>query len=284
LAQKIDDLLTPKRLLKFDQRLSLAWFSCIIRRIAMKTGSRFMSERIVTAHPSSSLLAEAPENTSPGQGQASSSKPFDCSVAQQVLAHRSSPKASGQLFSELTQACRAGRNDLVTLLLDCGFDPNTDHGEPLICSATLRNVEAVKLLLRHGALPNANGKFRINSALHEVARRDIDWYFEIPNNPVWQPVVEKHIYEQFADLYSQAEVQIISDLVTAGANPNNTLLGLETPLHAAVNSGSLETQAYLIKCGADLDIPDYRGMSVRTLLGIENVARMLVRANEMTWV
>jgi len=242
-----------------------------------------MSERIVNTHPSTSLLGYAPENPSPGQGKETPTNQFAYSLAEREIAHGPATKVSGKPFSELTQACLAGRNDLVVLLLDCGFDPNVDHGEPLICSATLRNAEAVRLLLSYGALPNASGKFRINSALHEVARREIDWYFQMPNNPVWKQVVEQHLYEQFVDLYRQAEVQIISDLITAGANPNNTLLGLETPLHVAVNSGCLEIQAYLFKRGADLDIADYRGLTARKLLGVENVDRMMVRADEITW-
>lgn len=241
-----------------------------------------MSERTVNTYPAASLLGYKPENSSSVPVEQISSRHCDSCLAELTTALGTAPMTTGAPFSELTRACREGRNDLVTFLLDCGFDPNVDHGEPLICSATLRNAEAVKLLLKHGALPNASGKFRINSALHEVARREIDWYFKMPNNPVWAHVVESHLYEQFVDLYSQAEVQIISDLITAGANPNNTLLGLETPLHVAVSSGCLEIQAYLLKRGADLDIEDYRGLSARTLLGTENVARMRVRASEMT--
>jgi ankyrin repeat protein len=72
---------------------------------------------------------------------------------------------------DLMGAIRAGRDDIVALLLERGDDPNLDGTvglPPLFESLHCANSKILQLLLEHGADPSA--KFKGRTPLHEASR------------------------------------------------------------------------------------------------------------------
>jgi ankyrin repeat protein len=111
-----------------------------------------------------------------------------------------------------------------------------------------------QVLAEHPALVSGplGGSFKTRTALHLVA----DWPGYFPNGP-----------------------QAVRILVEAGADPNGSSAGTETPLHWAASSDDVEVAKALIDAGADIEAPDG---SIGTPLGNAvgyacwHVARVLI--------
>jgi ankyrin repeat protein len=195
-------------------------------------------------------------------------------------AHPQRRRAQLALFIEnhahpLSCACSRGDLTLLKELLVHGLHPNNDLQDPLIIAAATRNQEAVSLLLKHGANPNAPCHAGLNTALHAAVCKDSQWMSEIRLNPVWRAAAKGKTDVELASDFERAERAIVRLLAHAGADLNDGLDGFETPLHVAIRDSNVQMQALLLRLGADLDIPNYRGATVRHILGAE-LSRMLI--------
>ncbi|MDT8925277.1 ankyrin repeat domain-containing protein [Pseudomonas taiwanensis] len=175
----------------------------------------------------------------------------------------------------LSSACSRGDNVLLKLLLQHGVRPTQDTQDPLIIAAAMRNKPGVGLLLQHGANPNLSSRAGLRGAVHAAIGKDPQWAVQIRLNPVWRAEARRLPLAQLCENFERAERDIIRLLAHAGADLNNDLGGFETPLHVAILDSNIEMQALLLRLGADLDTPNYRGATARHLLGPE-LTRMLI--------
>lgn len=175
----------------------------------------------------------------------------------------------------LSSACSRGDNVLLKLLLNHGVHPAQDTQDPLIIAAAMRNMPGVGLLLQHGANPNLRSRTGLRGAVHAAIGKDPQWAVQIRLNPIWRAEARRLPADLLCANFERAERDIIRLLAHAGANLNNDLGGFETPLHVAILDSNIEMQALLLRLGADLDIPNYRGATARHLLGPE-LTRMLI--------
>ena len=161
-------------------------------------------------------------------------------------------------FQPLTHAVAGGHTEVVKLLLAGGAIPERplqdvpDHRHEfmpiLVCAAHHKNEKLVRLLLEHGADPNA---------VHTV----MGYGTKYQSTPL-------HVAAQHGDA---ATVHLLLD---AGANVNCGLWNGEmmagkpivkeagfTPLHAAAQSGHVEIANRLLHRGADIHARTYRGQT-----------------------
>lgn len=179
----------------------------------------------------------------------------------------------------LSSACSRGDNVLLKLLLNHGVRPAQDTQDPLVISAAMRNKPGVGLLLQHGADPNLRSRTGLRGVVHSAIGKDPQWAVQIRLNPIWRAEARRLPADQLCAEFERAERDIIRLLVHAGADLNNDLGGFETPLHVAILDSNIEMQVLLIRLGANLDIPNYRGASARHLLGPELTRMLLDLAN-----
>lgn len=177
----------------------------------------------------------------------------------------------------LSIACSRADNTLLQMLLKQGFSPNADMNDPLIIACAMRNVEAVTLLLKHGAKPNKRSYAGVTSAVHAAIGKDAQWAVDIRLNPAWRGRARRMSPEHLAIAFELAELAVVRLLAHAGADLGNDLGGFETPLHVAIRDSNIRMQALLLELGADLDTPNYRGVTPRHLLGPELVKVLLAQ-------
>ncbi|WP_410950973.1 ankyrin repeat domain-containing protein [Pseudomonas sp. S1(2024)] len=175
----------------------------------------------------------------------------------------------------LSSACSRGDNVLLKQLLNHGVHPAQDTQDPLIIAAAMRNQAGVALLLQHGANPNLRSRSGLRGPVHAAIGKDPQWALQIRLNPIWRAEARRLPADRLSADFERAERDIIRLLAHAGADLNNDLGGFETPLHVAILDSNIAMQALLLRLGANLDIPNYRGATARHLLGPE-LTRMLI--------
>ncbi|KFY46704.1 hypothetical protein V494_00368 [Pseudogymnoascus sp. VKM F-4513 (FW-928)] len=167
----------------------------------------------------------------------------------------------------------------VQALLDGGADFNItarDVGAPLHVVARTGNLEIARLLLGTGALQSAavNGSFGTAKVMLRLLDYDNNTkdLFLAPllaaamrgNLPTVKALVNLgappvNDNEAFVSLHAAAEagdVEVISALLEAGLCLGDDPTDGITPLHQAVESGSLHSVQMLLKANADVDTPD----------------------------
>ena len=121
--------------------------------------------------------------------------------------------------------------------------PNAEGQTALMVVARSGNVEAAKLLLSHGAEVDAREQWGGQTALMWAAAQR-------------QPQMVKLLIEHHAEVNARGAVRDWQRRVTAEGRPKNMNHGGFTPLLYAAREGCIECAKYLIKAGADTNLPD----------------------------
>jgi ankyrin repeat protein len=111
---------------------------------------------------------------------------------------------------------------------------SADGFTALHLAAFFGRIQAVGVLLRGGADPNARGR---------------EW---MTGTPLHSAAAARH-------------TEIVRDLLAAGADPALRQAGGWTPLHSAAHTGDVATVDLLLAAGADPDAVDDNGTSVRSM-------------------
>ena len=146
-------------------------------------------------------------------------------------------------------AAALGSNNLVSELLNDGYDINGGHDESRLTplQAALGHENMVCLLIREGADVNAYGLEGRITALHLAV--------------------------------IASSVKLVRLLIRAGADVNLATKDLETPLTLAVKWSSPEVVAMLLGSGADTSLRDRRGehpLQIAARLGFFEMLHMLI--------
>ena len=145
-----------------------------------------------------------------------------------ILAIR--PLSHAADIDDLTEAARAGDLQAAMNILASGIDVNAENSDklvPIVYAAANGHVELVKLLIRHGADPDAASSESGSTALHLAAQLD--------------------------------QAESVDVLLESGADINMKDKLEMTPLIKATYSCKTGIIALLLKRGADPSISDIRG-------------------------
>lgn len=198
-------------------------------------------------------------------------------MAQECLRHGAVPDAASfhSKYTSLLYACQSKDDNMVKILLRHGANPNISSTEesifPLYLAAQHGFIEIVKILLQHGAHVNMTRKDNASSLLISAqnghteivqillshgAQTDI-----FPNSkfhPLLQAVKRKH--NEIVDLLLNHNTSTIDVEDKAGA----------TPLLTALHNGDILIAKKLIEKGANVNLPNYEGITPLTLAVTQN--------------
>ncbi|GHT93998.1 hypothetical protein FACS1894122_10150 [Alphaproteobacteria bacterium] len=120
---------------------------------------------------------------------------------------------------------------------------------PLHCAALNGDVNAIRILLYHGADPNAKNKknetpllFAAKSGNAKAIKALCECALTNPNTPSKEGETPLHLAAEFGN------IDAINDLLELGANPNAKNKKDKTPLHLAAQSGDIDVIGALWKC------------------------------------
>ncbi len=167
-----------------------------------------------------------------------------------LAAERDLVNVAGELGTLLHEASADWNEELVHTFIRLGADVNwTAGGHPALyyaanrtvhpCESEANGVNVVRLLLEHGADPNAKSGPKQTTALHMASRRGTSG--------------------------------IAGALIDAGADLEAKDSNGQTPLRRAVNCGSVEVAALLIARGADVDAVGKDGKTSRDVARTEEM-------------
>ncbi|XP_054253675.1 ankyrin repeat and SOCS box protein 9 [Indicator indicator] len=162
--------------------------------------------------------------------------------------------------SPLHEACLGGHAACARVLLKHGAQVNAvtvDWHTPLFSACASGSVACLALLLQHGA--SLHPPCDLASPLHEAARRGHVQCVEL----LWShgANVDHSVPQLGTALHVACESQQVScarKLLESGANVNSGR-GLDSPLHAAARSGSVELVTLLLDFGADVWVKNAEG-------------------------
>lgn len=150
----------------------------------------------------------------------------------------------------LTLACTNGNGALVNLLLDAGADPNTTlpGGETaLMTAARTGRLGPIKALLSRGA--------DVHGLVHGMGRQEGPG--DIAIESLRDPSIRDYDIkaEQTALMWATAEghVEVVEELIKAGAEYRASLASGFTPLLFAVREGHMKVVQTLVKSGVDVN-------------------------------
>jgi uncharacterized protein len=161
--------------------------------------------------------------------------------------------------SALSEAARFGDAAVVKELLEAGADPdspNADGETALMLVARAGNVPAAESLIRHGANVNAKENVRGQTALHWAAAES-------------QAEMVKLLLRHHADPNARSLLNLDRRQVSSEPRIQWRPPGGLTPLLYAARQGCLQCVEYLLKGGADPNLPDPDGISP-LLIATEN--------------
>ncbi len=191
----------------------------------------------------------------------------------QLLSSSLPPTASHRAEEEgpwinalLFYAVRMGRKDVVEKALAAGVDPNTKDScvdySLLVAATAFGHLDIIKMLLKHGANPKAEGNEELVNAAIETGRMDIlkclveagAWVTE-PNVPCF------HGNFLFYAAFNK-HPQMVKYLLQHGADPDgeSALCG-SSALLVASGQGDVKTMELLVAAGADINHRDCQGWS-----------------------
>src|SRR5690606_24149866 len=182
------------------------------------------------------------------------------------------------------EAALVGNTDVVRRLLEAGAEadkPGADGQTALMIVARTGNVESARLLLEHGADPNARETWRNQTAVIWAAAQKqpamIRLLLEHGADPNARSAVNdwarqvsaerRRMYRPFggmtALMYAAREgcVECARALVEGGAHRSLPGARNEPPLVVAINNFHFDVAAYLIEAGADPNRWDWWGRS-----------------------
>ena len=188
----------------------------------------------------------------------------DATTVELLLSAGADVEAANQYGARpLSLASAGGYAQTLAALLEAGADPTrmTAGLPPILSAARTGNVEAVRVLARHGADVNATETLRGQTALMWAAAED-------------HPAVAQALLDLGADVHASSDSDglerrrnpEIEPLTTF--NPRNTEGGF-TPLVFAARQGALETARVLVASGANVHETAPAGSSA-LLIAINN--------------
>ncbi len=180
----------------------------------------------------------------------------------------------------LAEAATVGNAAVITALLDAGAAvdaPGADGQTALMIVARSGNTAAAEALIAHGANVNARELWREQTALMWAAAQN-------------QPAMVKLLIEHGADVDARSVVNEWPRQVTGEPRRMYRPFGGLTPLLFAAREGCLDCVRSLIEAGADLDLPDPKGVTA-LFLAVDNfhfdAAKLLIEAganpNKWDW-
>jgi ankyrin repeat protein len=157
----------------------------------------------------------------------------------------------------LQVASQLRSTEITALLLAASatVDPSALTGAALV-----GNVELVRMLLQHGADPNANNGHALSEATRGCYRHD--------NTEAVRTLLDAGADPNLAELGAlsraagQCEPETVRLLLAHRANPNARDLNGWTPLTYAVTAGRVEIVRILIAAGADVNARDDAGKNI----------------------
>jgi ankyrin repeat protein len=185
------------------------------------------------------------------------------------LVRASRPNSRYQGWTGLHSAAQRGHVDAVRLLLEHGADPNAresgDNTYPLHWAAAIRQLEVVQVLVGAGGDVHGIGD------VHELEAIGWATFFHPPGGkPGDQPEVASFLVKRGANHHifsamSLGDLDLIRKLVEE--NPRTLLRRMSrfehglTPLHFAMNQNRYDILDLLIELGANLEAKDQRGQT-----------------------
>ncbi|NP_001006262.2 ankyrin repeat and SOCS box protein 9 isoform a [Gallus gallus] len=155
--------------------------------------------------------------------------------------------------SPLHEACLGGHAACASFLLKHGAKVNgvtVDWHTPLFSACVSGSVACLNLLLQHGA--NLHPPCDLASPIHEAAKRGhVECVELLTSHGVNIDHNVKHLGTPLYVACENQQVDCARKLLESGANVNSGK-GLESPLHAAARSCSVELVMLLIDFGADI--------------------------------
>ena len=171
----------------------------------------------------------------------------DATTVELLLSAGADVEAANQYGARpLSLAAAGGYAQTLAALLEAGADPTlmTAGVPPILSAARTGNVEAVRVLARHGADVNATETLRGQTALMWAAAED-------------HPAVAQALIDLGADVNASSDSDGLERLERTAARPQATFNlrnpeGGFTPLVFAARQGALETARVLVASGANV--------------------------------
>lgn len=171
----------------------------------------------------------------------------DADLVERLLKAGAKPNVTNDFGSTpMSEAAEAGNAAIIRLLLKAGADvnsPNREGQTALMAVARTGRIDAAQLLLDAGANVNATEQWGGQSALMWAASQK-------------QPAMVKLLIEHGANVNARGIVRDWQRRVTAEPRPKDLNRGGFTPLLYAAREGCVDCARYLVKGGADINLPD----------------------------
>ena len=180
-------------------------------------------------------------------------KTWDELMASESFCKKAYSAYKKEMDSELFICSREGNIDQLKSLLSSGVNPNCHQGiiTPLIWSIMNSHIDAVKILLDHGAKPNG---------IDEHETPPLMWSMFSAEN---------------------ALKDIVILLLEQGADPKRATNTGTTPLHSAALNGYVGVVKELLDRGGYTDVPDRAGKTplwLATVMGHDEVVKLIKKA------
>ena len=202
-------------------------------------------------------------------------------LVERLLAAGADVSAANEFGSTpLAEAATVGNAAVIAALLAAGADVNAagaDGQTALMVVARSGNTATAAALLEHGADVNARERWREQTALMWAAAKN-------------QPAMVKLLIEHGAEIDARSVVNDWPRQVTGEPRRMYRPFGGFTPLLFAAREGCAECARSLVAAGADIDLPDPKGVTP-LFLAIDNfhfdTAKVLIEAganpNKWDW-
>lgn len=172
-----------------------------------------------------------------------------CDVVRALLAGGATIESEFSNNTLLGIAAKNGYFDILCVFLKAGADANKDHGhpyslrKPLLLAAQNGHVEAVEMLIKHGAVVNIKSQRHLR----------VDQY----QTPLLAAAGKGH-------------AKVLSVLLENGADVNAAIYGNRTPLCVAVENGNADVVLMLLEKGVDWSESEARTDQTPFFIAVKN--------------